>query len=126
MQREERVITNVCVNIIVPMAILGLLAMFIPYLIIFVPLEEQDVCWFYYLTRAPYQLNYIDESVYMSAILIRYFIYVLEMTFLVYSIWQIRNIKDNNQININITTESKLIACEWIFFSFLNLCFKII
>lgn len=54
MQREERVITNACVNIIVPLAILGLFANFIPYLLIIVPLEEQDVCWFYYLTRSPY------------------------------------------------------------------------
>jgi hypothetical protein len=30
MQREERVVTNICVNSIVPFAILGLLANFIP------------------------------------------------------------------------------------------------
>lgn len=59
MQREERVITNACVNYIVPLAILGLLANFIPWLLVIVPLEEQDVCWFYYLTRSPYQLDYI-------------------------------------------------------------------
>lgn len=96
MQREERVITNACVNIIVPLAILGLLANFIPYLLIIVPLEEQDVCWFYYLTRSPYQLDFISKGVYESANLMRYFIYVVEMNFLVFSIWQIRNIKDNS------------------------------
>lgn len=117
-------ITNACVNIIVPLTILGLLANFIPYLLVIIPLEEQDVCWFYYLTRSPYQLDFISMGLYQSASLMRYLIYSLEMSFLVFSIWQIRNIKDNSQINI--MTESKLIATSWFLFTFFNLMSKII
>jgi hypothetical protein len=54
MEREERVITNACVNYIVPLAIVGLIANFIPYLMVIVPVDEEDVCWFYFLTRSPY------------------------------------------------------------------------
>ena len=59
MQREERVITNACVNWVVPLAIIGLITNFIPYLMIITPVDEQDVCWFYFLTRSPYQLDYV-------------------------------------------------------------------
>jgi hypothetical protein len=89
MQREERVITNACVNVIVPLAILGLLANFIPYLLIIVPLEEQDVCWFYYLTRSPYQLNYIENWLYVTADFMRYVITALELMVLFYYVLQI-------------------------------------
>jgi len=87
------VITNACVNIIVPLAILGLLANFIPYLLIIVPLEEQDVCWFYYLTRSPYQLNYIQDWLYLTAEYMRYVICLLEMSVLIYYVLQIRRMK---------------------------------
>jgi hypothetical protein len=87
------VITNACVNIIVPLAILGLLANFIPYLLIIVPLEEQDVCWFYYLTRSPYQLNNIDDWLYWTAFYMRYVIYFIELAVLLYYVLQIRKMK---------------------------------
>ena len=93
MQREERVITNACVNVIVPLAILGLLANFIPYLLIIVPLEEQDVCWFYYLTRSPYQLNYIPDWLYNSAEYMRYVICAMEMIVLFFYVLKIQTMK---------------------------------
>lgn len=95
MQREERVITNACVNVIVPLAILGLLANFIPYLLIIVPLEEQDVCWFYYLTRSPYQLNYIENWLYVTADMMRYVIAAIELMVLLYYVLQIQSMKMN-------------------------------
>lgn len=67
MQREERVITNTCVNIIVPFAILGLSSNLISYSLIIVPLEEQDACWFYFLTRSPFSINKIDNWAYMTS-----------------------------------------------------------
>ena len=54
MQREERVITKACVNWVVPLAIIGLITNFIPYMMVITPVNEQDVCWFYFLTRSPY------------------------------------------------------------------------
>ena len=107
MQREERVITNACVNIIVPLAILGILANFIPYVLILVPLEEQDVCWFYYLTRSPYQLNSIPTWLYRLALSMKSFIMVIELAVLLYYVFLIRRLKMSQ---INIARESQLIT----------------
>ena len=54
MQREERVVTNAIVNYFSPLIFLGLLANFVPTLMIFVPVDEGDMCWFYFLTKSPY------------------------------------------------------------------------
>jgi hypothetical protein len=54
MEREERVITNAIVNYFAPLTFLGLMANFCPYLMIFVPVEEENMCWFYFLTKSPY------------------------------------------------------------------------
>ena len=53
MQREGRVITNIFVNIIVPITMVGFTANYISWALLYVPIEEQDVCWFYYLNRSP-------------------------------------------------------------------------
>ena len=119
MQREERVITNACVNIIVPLAILGLFANFIPYLLIIIPLEEEDVCWFYFLTRSPYQLVYIQNWLYRTSEYMRYVITVIELLALLYYLWQIRKMKLSQ---INIAYESQLITLQW----FVLTCFNLI
>ena len=54
MEREERIITNAFVNYFAPLSFLGLLANFVPYLMMFVPVEEGDMCWFYFITKSPY------------------------------------------------------------------------
>lgn len=123
MQREERVITHACVNIIVPLAILGLFANFIPYLLIIVPLEEQDVCWFYYLTRSPYQLNYIENWLYKTADYMRYIITALEMLVLLYYVLKIQSMKMNQ---INIAKESILITLQWFILTIFNLFAKLV
>lgn len=114
-------ITNACVNVIVPLAILGLLANFIPYLLIIVPLEEQDVCWFYYLTRSPYQLNYIENWLYLTADYMRYVICFFEMMVLLYYVCKISSMKMNQ---INIAKESQLITMSWFVLTVLNLVLK--
>lgn len=119
MQREERVITNACVNIIVPLAILGLFANFIPYLLIIIPLEEEDVCWFYFLTRSPYQLVYIQNWLYLTSEYMRYVITFIELIALLYYLWQIRKMKLSQ---INIAYESQLITLQW----FVLTCFNLI
>lgn len=124
MQREERVITNACVNYIVPLAILGLLANFIPYLLVIVPLEEQDVCWFYYLTRSPYQLETIQPTLYLVAESMKYVIYFIEFCILIFSIWQIKRVEQMSQIDI--TTESTRIGYCWISFSTFAIILKLV
>lgn len=89
MQREERVFTNACVNYIVPLAILGLIANFIPYLMIIVPVEEEDVCWFYFLTRSPYQLDYVDNWLYHTAKYMRFVIIAAEILYLSFTVYKI-------------------------------------
>jgi hypothetical protein len=54
MMREERILTDKTINWIVPLTLIGLIANFIPYFLIFVPIEESGICWLYYLTRSPY------------------------------------------------------------------------
>ncbi len=105
MEREERVITNACVNYIVPLAIVGLVANFIPYLMVIVPVDEEDVCWFYFLTRSPYQLDYVDNFLYYSAMIMRYVIISTELLVLVWYNYKIRN-GNMNMIQINISWES--------------------
>jgi hypothetical protein len=95
MEREERVITNACVNYIVPLAIVGLIANFIPYLMVIVPVDEEDVCWFYFLTRSPYQLDYVDNKLYYSAMVMRYVIIATELLVLIYYNCKIRKRKLN-------------------------------
>ena len=90
MEREERVITNACVNYIVPLAIVGLVANFIPYLMVIVPVDEEDVCWFYFLTRSPYQLDYVDNFLYYAAKIMRYIIIATELLVLLYYNLKIR------------------------------------
>ena len=51
---EERVITDACVNNIVPLAALGLLTNFVPYMIVLIPLQDKDICWLYFITRSPF------------------------------------------------------------------------
>lgn len=125
MQREERVFTNACVNYIVPLAILGLVANFIPYLMIVVPVEEEDVCWFYFLTRSPYQLDYVENWLYYTAKYARFFIIGIELSYLGYTVHKINQRKlDFGQINISL--ESKLITTQWIIFSIVLVFFKIL
>ena len=66
MQREERIITDNTINLIVPFTLLGLIANFIPFFLIVVPIEEAGICWLYYLTRSPYQLERIPDYLYVS------------------------------------------------------------
>jgi len=89
MQREERVFTNACVNYIVPLVILGLIANFIPHLMVIVPVDEEDVCWFYFLTRSPYQLSFVDNNLYWMAYISRLIIVTGEILFLAYQVWKI-------------------------------------
>ena len=90
-------------------------------MLIIVPLEEQDVCWFYYLTRSPYQLNSIPAWLYDSAVIMRYIISIAEMGFLIYYVMKIRTMKMSQ---INIARESQLITIQWLLFTVLNLVVK--
>lgn len=81
--------TNACVNYIVPLAILGLVANFFPYLMIIVPVEEEDVCWFYFLTRSPYQLDYVEDWLYNTAKFSRFVIIAVEIAYLSYTVYKI-------------------------------------
>ena len=64
--REERVYTFALVNIIAPFVILSLVSFFSPYFMIVAPIEEQDVCWLYYLSRSPNSLDQIDTWLYKA------------------------------------------------------------
>jgi len=52
--REERVLTAVLMQWIAPLSIFALVACFRWVFMIFIPIFEENQCWIYYLTRAPY------------------------------------------------------------------------
>ena len=118
MQREERIITDSTINWIVPLTLLGLIANFIPYFLILVPIEESGICWLYYLTRSPYQLERIDDWLYLSSEFFKYFISFIELSLLFYFWIKINRMQENK---INIANESKLIIYFWGFLSLFNL-----
>jgi len=118
MQREERIITDSTINWIVPLTLLGLIANFIPYFLILVPIEESGICWLYYLTRSPYQLERIDDWLYLSSEFFKYIISFIELSLLLYFWMKINRMQENK---INIAYESKLIIYFWGFLSLFNL-----
>lgn len=83
MQREERIITDNTINWIVPLTLLGLIANFIPYFLILVPIEESGICWLYYLTRSPYQLERIAPWLYYTSMAMKYAITTVEFILLI-------------------------------------------
>lgn len=123
MQREERIITDSTINWIVPLTLLGLIANFIPYFLILVPIEESGICWLYYLTRSPYQLERIDDWLYLSSEFFKYIISFIELSLLFYFWLKINRMKENK---INIANESKLIIYFWGFLSLFNLILQAI
>jgi len=123
MYREERVITGAFVNGIVPLIILAMMANFSPYTMVFVPIVEQDICWLYFLTRAPYQLQgEIPSELYWSAFIMKYIIIVAEMLAILVYAYRIRNYKMNQ---INIGTESTYITASWFILNACHIAFRV-
>jgi len=119
MMREERILTDKTINWIVPLTLVGLIANFIPYFLIFVPIEESGICWLYYLTRSPYQLERIENWLYTSSEVFKYLINIAELLVLIYySRIKVKRLTDEK---IDIAKESGLMICSWGFFSLANL-----
>ena len=87
---EERVITDACVNKIVPLAILGLMTNFIPYMIVLIPLQDKDICWLYFITRSPFQIQTITSNVYFSSIVLKHLVSLIEIAGLIYGCYLIK------------------------------------
>ena len=124
MQREERILTDKTINSIVPLTLVGLIANFIPYFLIFVPIEESGICWLYYLTRSPYQLERIENWLYFSSEAFKYIINTIELFVLVYFL--IYKVKKMTKEKIEIADESKLMILSWLFFSSANMIMQIV
>ena len=119
MMREERILTDKTVNWIIPLTLIGLIANFVPYFLIFVPIEETGVCWLYYLTRSPYQLERAGDWLYISSEIFKYIINLSELIVLIYFVQKrVRHMTDQK---IDIAKESRLMILSWGFFSLGNL-----
>ena len=103
---------------------MGLIANFIPYFLIFVPIEESGICWLYYLTRSPYQLEKIENWLYFSSEAFKYIINSIELLVLLYFL--IYKIKKMDAEKIEIAQESRLMILSWFFFSFANMTMQIV
>lgn len=124
MMREERILTDKTINWIVPLTLIGLIANFIPYFLIFVPIEESGICWLYYLTRSPYQLERIDNWLYRSSEVFKYIINIAELLILVY--FAQRKVRRLTDEKIDIAKESWLMILSWGMFSLFNLIMQTI
>ena len=91
MEREGRVITKAFVNYFSPLAFLGFICNFIPPLFIFVPVDETEMCWFYFITKSPWQLRNVPNAYYWSAKIFFYLITAVEVLIMVHYTKKIRS-----------------------------------
>ena len=76
---EARVGVDTFVNSLIPLIFVGLLATFIPYALVLTPIVEKDLCWFYYVTRSPYQMGTIPVFLYWTQYVFRFIVTLAEM-----------------------------------------------
>ena len=107
-----------------PLTLVGLVANFIPYFLIFVPIEESGICWLYYLTRSPYQLERIETWLYVSSEVVKYIINIIELVVLIYYLLYKVSLMTNEKIEI--AYESKLIILFWFFCSLINMIIQLV
>ena len=119
MQRESRVITEGFINFIVPFTLVGLLAIFVPYVLVIVPIDESNVCWLYYLTRSPYQMESISDPLYYSSYWMYYIINSIEIILLV--IFRFKIYRMSGDDRIDIATESKVLLGIWGYMALANI-----
>jgi len=101
-----------------------MIANFSPYTMIFVPIVEQDICWLYFLTRAPYQLSRsIPSLLYWTAFGMKYAIIIGELCAIVYFGCLIRKMKLGV---INIVTEFVCITSAWFILDMCHLIARIL
>ena len=112
MQREERVITNACANYFTPLTFIGLLANFIPRLMILVPVEEQNMCWFYFITKSPFQLDYVTNRLFYAS---KYFRLLVSVTEIFVMLYQTKKITSQEYVlkQTNFQKESLSITIIW-------------
>ena len=84
MQREDRVTTQATINLIVPLILFALIANFIPYFMYITPMDETSICMLFFLTKSPFQLDSIDNSMFYSSIIVKYIYNLLELILLYY------------------------------------------
>lgn len=54
------------INAVVPIALAGMLTNVIPWIIVLIPLPDKDICWLYFLTRAPIVISNLKQGVYIT------------------------------------------------------------
>ena len=100
---------------VVPLTLFGICANFYPYLIMVIPLDDQDMCWFYFLTTSPYQIKYLENWVYKGAKLIKFGTLIIQEIALIFFVCKIRK----GISSINIAKENKWILYNHILITFL-------
>jgi uncharacterized membrane protein YciS (DUF1049 family) len=90
MLREERICTHTCVNILVPLSVYGMVITFIPSLIVLMPVSDQDVCFWYFLTHAPYPMNDVATWFYILCIIMNFVVMTLELVYFRMNIYKMQ------------------------------------
>jgi hypothetical protein len=84
MEREERVITNAIVNYFAPLSFLSFLVNFIPTLMVIIPVEEENMCWFYFMTKSPFVLDFVPNPLFHASKVIRLVTIIAEVIGMLY------------------------------------------
>ena len=59
--RESRLITEWFINYVIPLAFFAMSAMILPWPYTFVPSDDSNVCWIYFMTTAPFRYDDIND-----------------------------------------------------------------
>jgi hypothetical protein len=90
MLREERVCTQTLVNIMIPLGFISLMSLLSPYFLMIVPIDHQDVCWFYVLSRDATKWAWIEDWLYYLAYTIKVIINIAECIGLIIFFYKIK------------------------------------
>ena len=113
--REERVLVQVLVNWIAPLAFFSILSFSRWQYMLVIPVYEQNYCWIYYLTRSPYKLVDVQTSYKDYVNYANFTVNILEQIGLIFFTWQFATMKKTSPINI--TKESIVVTMVWVTFS---------
>ena len=113
-QLKELYLIRYTLYLIIPFFILGLIGFFIkPIVSVFIPVYETKQCWEYYSTRTHYERIECNEWAMVTNQIVFVVYNWIELIILIYMLYKIRNIKDE----LNIQSELTLIIIMWVFFS---------
>ena len=118
--REERIITNVFVNFLVPLSFLALAGMFDPRISVLIPIQEREECHMYFLFRSPIPNERIPPTLLWFQNYWHKFVNSVELI-LMLMITIIIYMRKKTQIQeISLNVESLVMSLSWLIFNVIS------